>query len=340
MINELTSELSRQLNIEQSAGPDSLCKAIFSATGKMALASVWDHPEDEDYISIQHFKKRTSQILDAYLNIYPKLQSFFPADRSTIVDDIYETYRRNGFFYHSSHRLYPAALSTGGLKPCILYRGTPPGKKCFMSGLGMYGVSRDTSAGKTAAEMFDMQAKPMSVYLQEVLQSDEWSEADWPADTEYLRLKPPFSKGYWQDQPDKTENCSMARYGAPNKLYVFYRWRNGHFEQKPIPAWRVDDFRTIGSQGYGEYRRIACALLEEIDQLPVITVSSKSHTVEIKLGYRLPPAEEDFFKLYSWPVNYNITPKTPQVFQREMSKIVYPTFKQHLESVGYRFVEG
>lgn len=340
MKDQLISEISKQLNITETAGTESLCKAIYSATGKMALASIWDHPEDENFVSIQHFKKKAAQVLDAYLSIYPEAEHHFPPDRSGIVEDIYETYRRNGFFYHSSHRLYPAAPSTGGMGQCVLYRGVPPEKPCDMSGLGLYRVIKDAEYGQSAAEMFEMQKLPLSDYLQEVLAGNDWNEVEWPEDAEFLRLKPPFLGGYWKEKPDKIETPSMARYGVPNRLYVFYRWLNGHFEQKSIPAWRVDDFRTIGQPGYGECRRIACGLLEAAQQLPPVRVKfSTKHTVSVKLKYRLPPAEEDFFKLYSWPINYDITQKTPQVFQREMSKTVYPVFKQHLESIGYRFVE-
>ena len=250
MKDQLISEISKQLNIAETAGTESLCKAIYSATGKMALASIWDHPEDENFVSIQHFKKRAAQVLNAYLSIYPEAAHRFPSDRSGIIEDIYETYRRNGFFYHSSHRLYPAAPSTGGTGQCSLYRGVPPEKPCYMSGLGLYGVTKAAEHGQSAAEMFELQKQPLSDYLQEVLASNDWNEVEWAEDA-------PFSRGYWQEKPDKVEIPSMARYGAPNKLYVFYRWLNGHFEQKSISSWRVDDFRTIGQPGYGEYRRIA-----------------------------------------------------------------------------------
>lgn len=72
MKDQLISEISKQLNIAETAGTESLCKAIYSATGKMALASIWDHPEDENFVSIQHFKKRAAQVLNAYLSIYPE----------------------------------------------------------------------------------------------------------------------------------------------------------------------------------------------------------------------------------------------------------------------------
>ena len=73
MKDQLISEISKQLNIAETAGTESLCKAIYSATGKMALASIWDHPEDEKFVSIQHFKKRAAQVLDAYLSIYHRI---------------------------------------------------------------------------------------------------------------------------------------------------------------------------------------------------------------------------------------------------------------------------
>ncbi len=339
MKKDLIFEISRQLNNVQVSDRKSLCKAIYSATGKMSLISLWDHSEDEEFVSIQHFKRRAAQILDAYITIYPQTKALFPEDRTGIIDEIYETYRRNGFFYHSPHRLSPAAPSVGSSGHYVLYRGISPEQKSFMSGLGLYGIKQNVHPGKTAAKVFDMQTQQFSEYLQEVLNSNNWREIDWPEDSEFLRLDPPFTAGYWQSKPEKTNRISMARYGAPNKLYVLYRWQHGQFQQKPIPAWRVDDFRTIGQSGYGEYRRIACALLDAAQQLPPIIVTPKDSIIVIKLGYRLPPAEEDFFKLYSWPINYDITQKSPQVFQREMSVIVYSVLRQHLESIGYRFVE-
>ena len=340
MKDELLSKVYKELNItSQVYGIREICMAIYSTAGKMALASLWDHTEGEKDVSVHHFKNRIEQILKAYLALYPEAKFCPDENQNGIIEDIYEIYRRNGFFYHSPYHLSPAAFSSGGTKGCVLYRGMPPEQESFMSGLGFYSLELNAEPGQSIVEMFGLQTKPFSDYLQEVLKSNEWTEIDWPEDTTFLRMKEPFSRGYWQNEPDKSNNISMARYGAPNKLYVFYRWQNDHFEQKPIPAWRVDDFRTIGQQGYWEYRRIASALLDAVGRLPPVNVSFRDNIVQIKLGYRLPPAEEDLFKLYSWPLNYCITSENTQVFQREMSGNVYPVFKQHLESIGYRFVE-
>ena len=74
MKDQLISEISKQLNIAETAGTESLCKAIYSATGKMALASIWDHPEDEKFVSIQHFKKRAARV---WTHIFPFTQRLY-----------------------------------------------------------------------------------------------------------------------------------------------------------------------------------------------------------------------------------------------------------------------
>ena len=53
--------------------------------------------------------------------------------------------------------------------------------------------------------------------------------------------------------------------------------------------------------------------------------------MEIKVGYRLPPSEEDFFKLYSWPMRYDFTSKSPQVFTRKMAKQISEKYGTILE---------
>lgn len=336
MKKELIYEISKQLNIPQVNDSTGICRAIYSISGKMAIVSLRECSVD-NFISIQHLKKRVSQIIDAYINIFPQIKIRFSSDRDSVVEDIYEIYRRNGFCYHSSYRLYPAVSKISGNGKCILYRGTSPVEKMYMSGLGFYIVKQNDKEYKSISDMFGLQTQSLSEYLKEVLEyNNEWTNIEWPDNTEFLRIKAPFSKGYWQDKPVKSEKVSLARYGYPRKIYVFYRYINGCFQAKQIPEWRVSDFRADNKPDYGEYRRIANAILEDNQQLPPIRVVKKDGVVEIKLGYRLPPTEEDFFKLYSWPVNYN---NASSNFQREMAIDVYPIFKHQVELMGYCIME-
>lgn len=338
MINDLIVSIGRQLNIPYSDDNEWICQVVYSVAGQMALASLWDHPEDEGSVSIQHFKSRIGQIFDAYQSVYPKIGFLLPHDKTDLMEEMYSIYLRSGFFYHSAYQISPAAFVTGGNGSLVLYRGISPDFKLFMSGLGFYSIQNLTS-DRTISSMFVLQEQPFESYLEELLAHCEWEQIEWPENTEFLRLDPPFTGGYWQQMPEKNGRISLARYGEPNKIFVFYRYSNGTFLNAPIPEWRLRDYFSNVQGDYGEYRRIAISLLKKHGTLPEIKAKARGSLIEIKLGYRLPPSEENFFKLYSWPVRYDFTLKTSQVFTRMMTRQIYLMFKQELESIGYCVVE-
>ena len=74
MINDLLNSISKELNIPKTAGNEWVCQIVYSVAGQMALASLLDHTEDSDTISIQHFKDRMKQIFDAYRSLFPQVQ--------------------------------------------------------------------------------------------------------------------------------------------------------------------------------------------------------------------------------------------------------------------------
>jgi hypothetical protein len=208
-----------------------------------------------------------------------------------------------------------------------------------MSGLGFYSVQKIQTVASLSS-MFDLQTQSFDEYLTELLSGNDWERVEWPENAEFLRLDPPFGRGYWQQRPIKDQRITLARYGGPNKIYAFCRFRDGYYEQQVIPYWRVRNDHAPEPENYEEYRRIATALLMRYRTLPPIKTTRRKGMVEISVGYRLPPTEEDFFRLYSWPNGYDISPYAQKVFTRTMSKEVYPAFRDHLESLGYQFVEG
>ena len=337
MSNDLIFSIRKQLDIPKSADNDWICQIVYSSAGEMALASLWDHYENSEAVSVQHFKRRVSQLFDAYIGLYPALSYTFPEDRTNLVDEIYSIYLRNGFFYHSPFHISPALPANASVGNLVLHRGHSPDAKLLMSGLGFYSV-QPTFDERSVVNMFGLQEITFDSYLSELLLCGEWESVVWPENTEYLRLDPPFRWGYWQNTPVSDGRISLARYGDPNKVFVLYRFHNGNYQQKAIPEWRIRDYFS-NDGGHEEYRRIATALLQRYDTLPHIKVSFDNQMVEIKLGYRLPPAEEAFFKLYSWPLRYDFTAKTPQVFTRKMAKQVFPIFRHTLETLGYCFME-
>ena len=338
MTNDLIISIGKQLNIPKSDDNEWICQIVYSVAGQMALASLWDHSEDSNSVSVQHFKNRIDQIFDAYEGIYPEIRFLLPEDRTCLIDEIYSIYLRNGFLYHSAYQISPAAPTTAAYGNLTLHRGCSPDSKLFMSGLGFYSTQKSTPDRKVA-KMFCLQEQAFEIYLEELLDHGEWEAIDWPDNTEFLRLDPPFKWGYWQQIPGRDGRISLARYGDPNKIFVFYRYDNGVYQHKPIPEWRIQDYFSNDTGSYGEYRRIAIAFLKQYGTLPEIKAKESGNLMEIKVGYRLPPSEEEFFKLYSWPMRYNITFKSPQVFTRKMAMQIYPMFKHELESIGYCFVE-
>lgn len=339
MKNGLIRTIGTQLNIPYTSDRERVCQIIYSVTGKMALASLWDQSEQEDDISIQHFKRRARKVLDAYSAVYPSLKYLIPDEKDDLIDDIYDIYYRTGYFYHSAHRISPAAPAMAVYQNCELYRGATPDAPLFMSGLGSYAIWRE-KADTPVSAMFDLQIHPFDAYLDEMLSSSEWETARFPDDAEYLRLDPPFQRGYWQQQAIRDGRITLVRYGLPNKIFAFFKYENGVSQQKVIPHWRLRNDHSQDPENYEEYRRIATALLMRAGTLPPIVVKRGNDLVEISVGYRLPPTEEAFFRLYSWPSSYDISPQSQKLFTRKMANAVYPIFRRHLESLGYRFVEG
>lgn len=337
MTSDLIASIGRQLNIPGPDDSERICRIVYSVAGRLALASLWDYTEDKGPVSIQHFKKRIAKVFDAYESLCPEVTVMLPQDKTDLIDEMYSTYLRCGYFYHSAYQIAPAAPAQAGYGALTLCRGASPDAGLSISGLGLYSHSGEgKAAGGSIAAMFGLQEQTLGRYLDELLESGEWETAAWPENTEFLRLAPPFSRGYWQQEPNRDGRISLAKYGEPNKLFAFYRYDNGVYRQKPIPQWRIEDYDSAGSGGFGEYFRIAAALLNRYEALPEIKAAASGALVEVKLGYRLPPPEEAFFKLYSWPARYD----APQVFTRTMARQVYPVFKHELEAIGYRFVEG
>ena len=338
MKNKLILSIGKQLNIPISDGYEWCCQAVYSVAGQMALASLWDYQEDSSTVSIQHFKDRTNQILCAYERIFPELSARFPKDKKELINEIYEIYRRSGYLHHSAYQIAPAVPLSAGVNGIMLQRGFLPDNRLFMSGLGFYSM-QESVTDRTIVNLYGLQEQSFDEYLQELLSNSDWESIVWPENTEFLRLDPPFSRGYWKQEPDKDNRISLARHGEPNKLYAFYRYSNGAFQQKQIPEWRVRDWFSNNNQSLGEYRRIAIALLSKYETLPKIYTSVENGLVTIKLGYRLPPSEETFFKLYSWPLLYDFSSDLPQVFTRKMSNECFPAFRHVLEGIGYNFTE-
>lgn len=338
MKNDLMDSIRLQLNIPHSSNDDWICQTVYSVAGQMALASLWDRDEDSESVSIKHLKLRMRQIFDAYKSLFPHVRYTLPEDMTVLLEEIYQVYLHNGFMYHSADHVSPCIPCVASWNNLTLHRGFSPDTNLFMSGLGFYSL-KGMPSGESFANMFALQQQSFESYLEELLTNSEWESIVFPENTEFLLLDQPFSRGYWKREPDRDGRISLARYGEPNKIFLFYHFDGERYWQKQIPMWRLQDFYDNKPTKLDEYRRIAIALLMRYGTMPPIKVHMHGDLYEINLGYRLPPSEEFFYKLYSWPIRYDFSASEPQVFVRKMSKYVYPMFKHELETMGYCFVE-
>lgn len=336
MKKRLINSIGEQLNIPRE-DLESICQIVYSVAGQMALASLWDYDEDHDSVSVQHFKNRVIKIFDAYSDLFPEISTLFLDDKTGLAEDIYTVYLHNGLMYHSANRVSPVAYAEAVSDNVCLLKGASPDLKLFMSGLGFYTAAQQPT-DKTIATLFGLQEQSFESYLEEMLGYDQWKEITWPDNTEFLRLDPPFTRGYWQQEPNCDDRISIARFGEPNRIYMFYRYIDGVFQYKTIPEWCLKDYFTNEANDM-EYIRIAVGLLMRYGTLPKIEVKETGSQLEIKVGYRFPPSEEYFFRLYSWPLRFDFAPNETQVFIRKMSKQIYPVFKKEMISIGYQFVE-
>ena len=55
-------------------------RVIYSVLGQMAYASLWDKTEDDQPISVVHFKSRMKDLLESYCGIFNGLRKLFGYD--------------------------------------------------------------------------------------------------------------------------------------------------------------------------------------------------------------------------------------------------------------------
>ena len=268
---------------------------------------------------------------------------------------VLDVYRRAGFLYRRANYVAAAPQRRAVCGGINLYSGVMPENRFLMSGLGFYQMrANPEEADMTPEELFDLPQKTLQEALAELIRETKWhDEAERPAHMEFLRLEPPFQRGYWQNRPDRAGEYSLLRYGEGVKTYMLYRWdaERQVYQTGAIPRWRLQDFLADDKRqceaGSGGYRRFAAALLQRKGTLPKIRVIMREELAEICIDYRLPLEEELFFRLYSWPASdfdekaQARTKIRTENFHRLMAAPVYrQVFRPLLEHIGYEFREG
>lgn len=329
--NGLLSKISRQYHIlrgTRETEAEWKTRLVYSICGMTAYASLWD--DIEESISIVHLRRRIRSILDSYKSLYPELSGTLPHNSEKFEDEIINQFLSAGIVYHRPNRIVASKKREEYFGGVLFQRGIALDKISCVSGIGFYSKKNGGTNLNNIETMFGLEQENLQILWQTILSSVSWeSKPLFEFSTEYLRLKPPFSRGYWVNEPDKTGVVSILRTGMKGlQLYYLYRYVDAALEVSPLPQWQVENYN---------YRTLACACLSNYGTLPPIAYFEDGALVHIRMNYLLPPHELEFLKCYSWP---EICTSLPCDFRRKLSVEVFVAIKNILSNAGYEFKGG
>ena len=327
----LLSQIAEEYLIPKgNAEPEDAWKTrvIYSILGRMAYASLWDTREDGEPVSITHMKNRVARILNTYRKAYPEISTLFPRDPDEIADEIYGLFLRSGVIYHRPERITASAYSAASVEGLLFVRGGAIEHAYQVCGLGTCSSRKNETATTTIQTMFQIPEQTLTEEWNDCVRNARWSPIQSDYQTEYLRTAPPFTKGYWTEKPETDGIVSILRKGSQgSRLYFLYRTESGKMAGSQLPAWKVDGYR---------YRALSNARLDSLGSLPPIRFLSDGEIVSVSFDYLLPPEEQAFFNLYSWPTSCN---SFPCDFKRICTKQVFQALRTVLEQRGFHFKE-
>lgn len=304
-------------------------RLIYSICGMMAYASLWDNSEES--ISIVHLKKRVNETLVHYKSMYPELAGKWTLHVEEFEDEIVNQFLNTGVAYHSPNRLAPSMKHEESFGNILFQRGIALDDITHVSGIGFYSKQGGSTSSDGVKVMFDLEQEDLKSLWHTTLSSASWKSALslFEQKVEYLRLKPPFTHGYWVNAPDTTGAVSILRTGIRgSQLYYLYRYSGTMLEVSSLPQWKVESYN---------YRTLASACLLTYGTLPPIDYFENGAIVHIHMNYLLPPRELEFLKLYSWPEECTFFPYN---FKRKLSTDVFEVIRNILFDEGYEFKEG
>lgn len=326
---QLIESISEDLRIKRGIGEstsDWITRVVYSAIAKNAYCSLWDQQEDDT--SITHFKKRCNEQLLSYTRIYPELKVVISSLEvaKEYVDNIYNLYLKSGFLLHKKNHITNSKRRVITIDDCSLVRSPEPEDDLFMSGLGYYTLSVPIENDENISDVFNLSKLSLSEYLDKLQNRHTFKPLEFQNDIEYLRLEPPFSRGYWKKQKDE-DRLSLLRIGqSGNQIYYLYKSINNEMLVSQLPDWMTTD---------GNYRMISWGLLDKYRQATNIDYAISGNLVHVHLNYLLPTNEQLFFELYSWPESFT----TLSSFNRTMDINVFKIIKAEFEKIGFSFLE-
>ena len=328
--NNLLMRISEDYAIRKGKSEDQnqwKARLIYSLLGRMALASLFDIDEEETS-SVIHMKRRVETLLINYRDMYPELDRFLPIDPTELSNEIYDIYLHSGIVYHEPNRVQMATKSETTVTGVRFIRGYEIETKQKMSGLGAYVQADSVSQQGSLTDMFQLEVSSLAEIWNYTIKRAVWSDFKAETNVEYLRMDPPFNRGYWVDKPYTNGRISLLRTGFKgSQLYYLYKVEEAALLVSQLPQWQVEDYN---------YRLLANACLHNEEVLPPSVVKHDGELVSLNFRYLPPPAELYLWKLYTWPETMGTLPKD---FNRICTRNVFDAIKMEMQTKGYSFIE-
>lgn len=217
-------------------------RVIYSVLGQMAYASLWDKTEDDQPISVVHFKSRMKDLLESYCGIFNGLRKLFGYNYENLLEEIYNVQLEGGKIYHSAYRLAPASYSASAVDDVLFARGMAPDEQQFVSGQGTYLLSSDFQESIPLLEMFQLPDQTLTETWRYLVKTAKWNQFCPNDTTEFLRTDPPFKYGYWQREKPVAQEVTLIRMGMNgNRFYYLYQEKGGQAFVSQLPVWMTED---------------------------------------------------------------------------------------------------
>jgi hypothetical protein len=311
-------------------------RVIFSAVGSGMIMSLYDLDEESldgfQSVSMQHLLSRGSELVESYQSLVPTFDGNWNCKTEELSKKLSEEMRTiyldGGCILHRANRLCPAKCKLGQYESILFARGIIPGEKWAMSGLGFYRISPFINENATSiSKMFAIPEQRILEWWKEIYFSRRWNQLEYlPEQAVFLNVRRRQNEPYWITKWSDNDITMAKIEGLCVNRYILLRNNSGRHEYAALEPWLTE--KTA-------YLRLSIALMNRIGVPPEAVVSPDGDLVTISIKYLLPPEEEHFYKLYSWPVK-----SIEEKWTRQMSKEVYPAFKIMLLNLGYNILEA
>ena len=329
--NNLLLKVAGRYNIikgTEESENDWKARLIYSICGMIGYASLWDESEEET-VSIVHLKSKVRSILNSYKSMYSELSQYLPNTAEELEEEIVGLFLKTGVVYQRPYQIASAMKHEEAFGNILFQRGIALDNIACVSGIGFYAKKSEEIISDGIKSMFGLEQEKLLDLWSSTVAAASWkTDLSLEHNIKYLRLKPPFTRGYWVDKPERNGTISILRVELTGlQLYYLYRYAGTKLEVSPLPQWQVEEYN---------YRTLASACLLTYGTLPQIEYEEDGALVYLSMNYLLPPRELNFLKLYSWPQTCT---NIPSNFKRKLSKDVFIAIKSILLDAGYKFKE-